>query len=150
MPEGERLARPPLWAWWTVTPSATAQVIDRADNDTSQGFIHDHVAQGAVVYTDEASAYRNLDGYRHEAVSHSAGEYVRNMAHTNGVESFWAMLRTGLHRHVPPPLPQAPAALHVDEFAGHNGFRDLDTFHQMGTIATALAGTRLMYEGLIG
>lgn len=104
----------------------------------------------APLYTDEASAYRNLDGYRHEAVSHSAGEYVRSMAQKDSTPFVWAMFRTGLHRHVPPPLPQAPAALRVGEFAGRNGFRDLDTFHQMGTIAAALAGTRLMYEGLIG
>ena len=28
-------------------------------------------------------------------MNHSAGEYVRGMAHTNGVESFWSMLKRG-------------------------------------------------------
>ena len=29
---------------------------------------------------------------RHVTIQHSAGEYVRDMAHTNGIESFWALL----------------------------------------------------------
>ena len=32
---------------------------------------------------------------RHETVNHSVGEYVRDRAHTNGIESFWAMLKRG-------------------------------------------------------
>jgi len=31
--------------------------------------------------------------YRHEAVNHSVGEYVRGMASTNGIESFWSMMK---------------------------------------------------------
>ena len=36
-----------------------------------------------------------MAGFRHEAGRHSVGEYVRGMAHTNGIESFWAMLKRG-------------------------------------------------------
>ena len=28
-------------------------------------------------------------------VAHGVGEYVRNMAHTNGMESFWSLLKRG-------------------------------------------------------
>ncbi len=31
----------------------------------------------------------------HASVSHSTGEYVREMAHINGMESFWATLKRG-------------------------------------------------------
>ena len=31
----------------------------------------------------------------HEAVMHSAGEYVRDDVHTNGMESFWSLLKRG-------------------------------------------------------
>ena len=34
-----------------------------------------------------------LEDYDHEAVNHSAGEYVRDEAHTNSIESFWRCLR---------------------------------------------------------
>ena len=45
-----------------------------------------------TVYTDEARAYKGMP-FKHEAVRHSAGEYVKEMAHTNGIESFWATLK---------------------------------------------------------
>lgn len=38
-----------------------------------------------------------MEGYKHEAVCHSVGEYVRAQAHTNGVESFWALLKRGYY-----------------------------------------------------
>ena len=36
-----------------------------------------------------------MSEYTHETVEHSVGEYVRDMAHTNGIESFWALLKRG-------------------------------------------------------
>ena len=30
-------------------------------------------------------------------VKHSISEYVNGMAHTNGIESFWALLKRGYH-----------------------------------------------------
>ncbi len=30
--------------------------------------------------------------FDHEAVNHSISEYVRDQAHTNGIERFWSML----------------------------------------------------------
>ena len=47
-----------------------------------------------MVYTDEAAAYRGLPR-PHESVKHSVSEYVREQAHTNGIESHWAALKRG-------------------------------------------------------
>lgn len=33
----------------------------------------------------------------HHSVKHSVKEYVDGMAHTNGIESFWALLKRGLY-----------------------------------------------------
>ena len=33
--------------------------------------------------------------YQHHTVKHSVSEYVNGQAHTNGIESFWAMLKRG-------------------------------------------------------
>ena len=46
----------------------------------------------AQVYTAEALAYRGLKR-RHETARQSVGEYVREKAHANGLESFWLMLK---------------------------------------------------------
>ena len=48
----------------------------------------------AKIYTDESLAYEGLD---REAVRHSTGEYVNGQVHTNGIESFWAMLKRGFY-----------------------------------------------------
>lgn len=32
-----------------------------------------------------------------EVVNHSVGEYVREQAHINGMESFWSIFRRGFH-----------------------------------------------------
>ena len=52
---------------------------------------------GSVVYTDEAAAYQGMKHRSHWTVKHSANEYVKGMAHTNGIESVWAVLKRGLH-----------------------------------------------------
>ena len=58
-------------------------VIDRPTNK-------EHAEDGAMANTDEAPAYHDIDR-PHEAVAHSAGKYVRAMAHTNGLESHCAL-----------------------------------------------------------
>ena len=48
---------------------------------TLQGFVRQHAEPGAIVYTDEATAYIGLGrDFDHEAVNHSVGEYVRGAA----------------------------------------------------------------------
>ena len=73
-----------------ATKRVSAKVVEGTDAATLRGFVFDHAEDGATVYTDDARAYRRMSGVKHEAVKHSVGEYVRNMAHTNGIESFWS------------------------------------------------------------
>ena len=56
------------------------------------------IAQDATIYTDEGSAYRHLtkSGWNHEIVIHGKGEYVRGDIHSNGIESFWSLLKRGI------------------------------------------------------
>ena len=75
-----------------ATNEVRAEVVEGTDAETLQGFVADHAAPGATVYTDEAAAYKGMP-FKHESVRHSTGEYVKEMAHTNGMESFWATLK---------------------------------------------------------
>lgn len=72
-----------------------AEVVDFVDGDTLQGFVRGHTQPGATLYTDEAKAYKGMPEFDHEAVNHSVSEYVRDQAHTNGMESFWSLLKRG-------------------------------------------------------
>lgn len=78
------------------------------DADTLQGFVEGHRIPNAPVNTDGATAYDGLAN--RQLVRHSVGEYVRDMVHTNGVESFWSMLKRA-HKGTFPDEPQAPATL---------------------------------------
>lgn len=123
-----------------------AQAVSRTDGKTMRGFIKYNVGRDAPIYTDEAQVYSGLKN--HEAVRHSVGEYVRGMAHTNGVESFWALLKRGyygtFHKLSPKHLNR-----YVQEFAGRHNIRDLDTVVQMSLIAQGLDQKRLRYEDLV-
>jgi transposase-like protein len=58
------------------------------------------VKEGSRVHTDEASNFKLLKekyGYDHEAVDHSAKEYVRGDVHTNSIESFWSQVKRGIN-----------------------------------------------------
>jgi len=74
-----------------------AFIVLDTDKDTLQGHVQSFVKRGSTVYTDEAASYRSLGskGYGHESVKHSAGEYVKEQASTNSVESFWSLLKRG-------------------------------------------------------
>lgn len=73
-----------------------AKPIDNTGSQTIQAEILNNVEQGATLYTDEHGTYVGLEElYKHEAVKHSAKEFVNHMAHTNGIESVWAVLKRG-------------------------------------------------------
>ena len=52
---------------------------------------------GATVVTEASGGYvgPQANGFNHIHISHSVGEYLRDMAHTNGIESFWSLLKRG-------------------------------------------------------
>ena len=130
------------------TNQVVAEVVESTNKVTLQKFIHEHTESGAIVYTDEASAYVGLHR-PHETVRHSVGEYVRGMASTNGMESFWSMMKRGYqgiyHKMSPKHLHR-----YVCEFEGRHNDRDLDTLDQMTAIVQGMMGRRLRYTDLIG
>ena len=129
------------------TKQVRAKVVEHTDKATLQGFVVEHTASGATVYTDEAAAYEGLP-FKHETVKHSVSEYVRGMAHTNGAESFWSMLKRAhmgtYHKLSPKHLDR-----YVKEFAGRQNMREQDTIDQMASVATGAVGKRLTYDKLI-
>ena len=69
-------------------------MVERTDRAHLQGFVATHAKVGTMVYTDENRAHYGLP-FPHETVKHSVREYVHGQAHTNGIESLWAMLKRG-------------------------------------------------------
>ena len=126
-----------------------AEVVERTDGETLQEFVRENAEPGAKVYTDEAGAYKGLArDYDHEGVNHSVAEYVRGQAHTNGMESFWSMLKRahdGIFHKISPKHLQR----YVSEFAGKHNVRNSDTLIQMRDTVARLVGRRLLHRDLI-
>ena len=131
------------------TRHVVASVVPTACAGTLQRFVRTHSEPHAQIYSDQNASYAGLRerGYRVAQVNHSVKEYVRGMAHTNGIESFWALLKRGYmgtyHKMSPKQLQR-----YVNEFAGRHNARSLDTAEQMAAIAKGLVGKRLPYREL--
>ena len=130
-----------------ATNEVSASVVDNTDAGTLQGFVGDHAAKGSTVYTDDHGGYKGLP-FDHETVKHSVSEYVRDQAHTNGIESFWALLKRGYHgtfHHI------SPKHLHryINEFATRHNLRPKDTEAMMTETVARMVGKRLMYRDLV-
>lgn len=69
-----------------------AHVISDTKRPTLHQLIQDNVKDGSIVFTDNFKLCRQLKFYYHQSVKHSVGEYVNEMVHVNGIESFWAIL----------------------------------------------------------
>ena len=130
-----------------ATNEVRAEVVDATDAGTLQGFVADHAASDATVYTDDASAYKGMP-FKHESVRHSTGEYVREMAHTNGMETFWATLKRA-HKGVYHKISAKHLDRYVRQFAGKHNDREADTIAQMQNVVAGMVGKRLMYRDLV-
>ena len=130
-----------------ATNKVSAKVVEHTDAITLQGFVADRAAKDAIVYTDDASAYKGMP-FDHSAVRHSVGEYVRDMAHTNGIESFWSMLKRA-HKGVYHKISPKHLQRYVNEFAGRHGIRERDTLDQMNAVVAGMIGRRLSYLELV-
>ena len=122
------------------TKQISAAVVSSTTKQELQEFTLDRVAQEADVYTDESSSYQGLP-------NHGVGEYGKGQAHTNGLESFWSMMRRGYygtyHRMSPAHLQR-----YVNEFAGRHNQRPYDTEVQMRMVVQGMERKRLRYRDL--
>ena len=68
------------------TGQVDAEVVEKTNWPTLSQFVHRRTEPTTFVFTDDPAAYNHLNR-PHEAVAHSVDEFVRDMAHTNGMES---------------------------------------------------------------
>ena len=129
------------------TRHVRAAVVTDTTGRTLRGFVEGNATSEATVYTDGEPGYAGVSR-KHEAVKHTVGEYVRGMAHTNGMESFWSMLKRAhagtFHKMSPKHLDR-----YVQEFAGKHNIRDSGTLAQMRDTVTRIIGRNLLYRDLI-
>ena len=130
-----------------ATGAIHGEVIPDTTKTTLHSFVASRAAPGATIYTDEGGGYQGLP-FNHQTVCHGVGEYVRDMAHTNGIESFWSMLKRA-HKSTFHKISPKHLQRYVNELSGRHGIREQDTIDQMNAVIAGMVGRRLMYRDLI-
>jgi transposase-like protein len=124
-----------------------ASHISNTSAPTLQGFIGKNVEAQSIVYTDNFKSYNGLKGYTHLSVNHSVGEYVREQAHTNGIESFWALLKRGyygVYHH----MSHKHLHRYVNEFSFRHNTASFGTMGFIDATAKRMNNKRLTYKEL--
>jgi transposase-like protein len=75
------------------TGETRSQVIAVADAKNLHKAVNENVAVGSTLYTDDHRGYNGLKNFKRGVVRHSGGEYVNGDAHTNTIESHWAIVK---------------------------------------------------------
>jgi transposase-like protein len=125
--------------------------IERVDAKTLKGAVKELVHKDSTIMTDEWASYTGLekDFAAHEVVKHNEAEFVRGNASTNTVESYFAVLKRGVHgifHHV------SKNHLHryCDEFSFRWNHRKATDGSRTIALILGVKGKRLSYKPVIG
>ena len=127
-----------------------AKAIKTTDSETLQGSIIESTVPGTTVCTDEHRSYIGLNTkFNHKAVCHSAKQFVDGLAHVNGVESVWAVLKRGFYG-IYHSFSEKHIAFYVDEFVFrfNEGNCAIDTVDRLYALSRGMMNRRLTYEML--
>ena len=127
-----------------------AMVVKVANGPTLKKFVADNAPDGATVVTDMHKRYDGLaaHGYIHKRVNHSVDKYVRDMAHTNGIESFWALLKRG-HYGIYHYMSAKHLHRDVNEFSFRQNTSRAGTMQFINMTIDRMVFKHLTYEELI-
>ena len=127
-----------------------ATVIPNTAKNTIQNEIKNNLEAGSTLMSDEHSSYVGMTEYIHYAVNHSAKEFVNHMAHTNSIESVWALLKRGyygtFHQFSVKHLQR-----YVDEFTFrlNEGNCKYESMDRIDSLLLRAEGHRITYKQLI-
>ena len=121
--------------------------------DTLKPILEANIAKEARVMTDDARHYMKLSKTfpKHQAVKHSAGEYVSRedrTLHTNTVEGYYSVFKRGMRG-----VYQHCKERHLHRYAAEFDFRysnrvklGIDDVQRFTKIVAGVKGKRLMYQ----
>ena len=130
------------------TNQVVAKVVPSTAGNILKPFVTRNTLPKTIVYTDESLSYKGIARI-HAFVKHSTRQWVSGSVDTNGIESFWSMLKRSymgtFHKLSPKHLNRSVQELVVPR---HN-MRLLDTADQLAVLAFGMEGQRLTYQQLI-
>ena len=155
---GPRRRKPNHSNDWQANKTAVVALIERKGDMRTQVYckvtkenlrsaLTECVDKRAVLMTDELQAYKKIthDYKDHQTVNHTDKEYARGSAHVNTAESFFALLKRGIHgsfHHV------SKHHLHryCDEFSFRWNYRGVSDDERTMAALIATTGKRLTYK----
>lgn len=127
---------------------AVSHPVERVRARELKGAIREMVDPAARIMTDEFASYQGIGrefAGGHHVVRHSAGEYVNGDAHTNTAESYFALLKRGVHgtfHHV----SKRHLARYCDEFSFRWTHRRINDGQRTEAAVRGTGGKRLTYK----
>ncbi|MCB0220729.1 MAG: IS1595 family transposase [Chrysiogenetes bacterium] len=121
--------------------------VERVNAKTLRPILREQVEQATHVMTDDAGQYTRLseDFDQHSVVKHSTGEYARGPVYTNTIESFFAVMKRGLHgtyHHI--------GEQHLKRYCGEFDFRynnrKVSDLERTVNALSGIEGKRLTYK----
>ena len=132
------------------TGEVRSQVMQYVTRSTIQKALTEQIDTSAsTLHTDSSPSYIEVGGkfIKHQAVNHSAGEYVRGPVSTNPAESYFAQLKRsidGTHHHV----TRGHLHRYVAEFDFRYSTSKMADAQRLQIMVDRSAGRRLSYRPL--
>jgi len=129
---------------------AVSKKVERVDAKTLKGAIREMVDNQSRIVTDEWPAYNGIgQEYKggHATVNHGNGEYVNGDIYTNNAESYFALLKRGVHgtfHHV----SKKHLNRYCDEFSFRWNHRGVNDGLRCRQALEQVSGKRLSYKML--
>ena len=128
-----------------------AKPIASVDAASLHRAIHESVAAGSTLHTDEHLGYQGIGGasYAHETIDHAAGEFARRGVSTNSIESVWAVMKRGLYG-IYHHASKKHLARYVNEFTFrlNEGNVKRHTLERLDSLVSSTIGKRITYAEL--
>jgi transposase-like protein len=145
---GRGTSKVPVLAMVERNGNVVSRPIERVNAKTLKGAIKGVCHEDSCIMTDEWPAYRGIGNDfagGHESVNHGIGEFVKGKAYTNTAESYFALLKRGVHgafHHI------SKNHLHryCDEFSFRWNHRKTDDGERAVVAIRGSDGKRLMYR----
>jgi transposase-like protein len=143
--------------WATKTPvmvlverggEAVSKPIERVDGDTLKSAIREMVNPQSTIMTDDFKSYKGIGkefAGGHQFVNHSMGEYARGNVSTNTAESYFALMKRGVHG-VFHHISKRHISRYCDEFAFRWNHRKVNDGKRAEAAIKGADGKRLTYK----
>jgi transposase-like protein len=106
------------------------------------------VTTGSTIYSDEATAYKDIDQwYAHKTVNHGTHQYVSGDVWTNGIENFWSIFKRSL-KGTQVHVDKVHLQRYVTERTFAYNYRDETDLTRMSLAVSGVDGRRLTWKQL--